>query len=183
MYAPGHVGLALLAFAPVGYRLARTGKTRALTRWLPVVVCCGLLPDIDLSLASVGHRMITHTPVAAVSTAVLLGGGGVIVASVRGGVDRRIARSGAVVGLVGVGSHLAGDLVTPMGIAPALPLSATRVTLDLVAARDPTANAALLTAGVLVTGGVYAVGYRQHPRWPVTRRSRSASRSSGNRNR
>ncbi len=56
-------------------------------------------------------------------------------------------------------SHLAGDVITPMGIRPLRPWSSTRYTLDLVYAKNEWANEAFATIGAValvaaISGGI-----------------------------
>ena len=160
MELPGHVGVALLVYAPVAAAAIRRGRRR--TAWLGlagVLVLC-TSPDIDLHLAGVAHRGVTHTALAAL----LAAGAVALLASLLrpsgDGSTVAAARFGAIVGGSGVLSHLLGDVVTPMGIRPFLPFSGTTYTLSLVYAADARANVALLVAGVAVFAAATASASR-----------------------
>lgn len=71
-------------------------------------------------------------------------------------------------------THLVGDVITPMGIRPLYPFVPTSYTLDLVAARNPTANLALLSVGCLAFVAALAV---ERPRWVPPLRAWLAGRS------
>lgn len=150
MQLPGHVGVALLVYAPVAALVLRRGRPRRAWLGLAGVLALAMAPDVDLYLAGVPHRGVTHTLLAAT----VAGGVVALLAGLRR--PRRAvsaggaARFGATVGGSAVLSHLLGDALTPMGIRPLLPLDGTTYTLSLVYSADPAANAGLLVAGVVV---------------------------------
>lgn len=149
MELPGHLGLALLVYAPVAANALRRGRAPLALLGLVGVLALSTAPDVDLYLPAVAHRGVTHT----VWAVLAVGAIAAIVASRIGpiGVDGRgRARFGALVGGSAILSHLLGDAVTPMGIRPFLPLEETTYTLSLVYSSDPAANAGLLVAGVVV---------------------------------
>lgn len=156
MYWPGHVGIALLLYAPLTVLLRRRGRGR----WVPVglagLIPLAVAPDVDLYVAALAHRGLTHTL------------WGVLVAGLAFGLAVAVGRRlwtaglgstaglggptpgfGVRVGLLACGGHLLGDVVTPMGVVPVYPLGGHAYTLDLVAAANPTANLALFAAGTL----------------------------------
>ena len=146
MYLLGHVGLALVA---AGGLVVVGGVTRRVAAGVGVLVLLASAPDVDLLLAGVPHRGVTHTVWAA------LGLGGVLAVGadplVRSGRSSAgTARFAFGLGVTSVLTHLVGDVLTPMGIRPLHPVVATGYSLELVAARNPTANLALLCAGLLV---------------------------------
>lgn len=152
MYLLGHVGLALLLAAPVAFVLVRVGRAR--TMWTGLVALLGsvMLPDVDLLLlGSLAHRGLTHT----VWAALLLGGLFAVAAwrlGAREGDPVETTAFGFGVGVTSVVFHLAGDVITPMGIRPFAPLSGVEYSLVLVAARNPAANLALFVTGVVAFG-------------------------------
>jgi inner membrane protein len=158
MYAPGHVGLSLLAFAPLGAALLATGSVRLAASGTALSVVTATLPDLDLYVDALPHRGLTHTVLFAAFAGVFAA---VVVSTYARsfGLPRRtVVRLGAFACLVLVGSvasHLVGDLVTPMGVWPFAPVSDRHVTLSLVAARDPTANASLFVAGTSTTASYW----------------------------
>lgn len=147
MYLPGHVGLALLAG---GLLVVVAGASRRVAASVVVLVVLASAPDVDLFLAGIQHRGITHTMWAAVGLGSTLAAvGGLVVR--RGGRTRTAGTSFTfALGTASVLTHLVGDVITPMGIRPFYPLVATSYSLDLVAARNPQANGLLLCAGLLV---------------------------------
>ncbi|WP_101297340.1 metal-dependent hydrolase [Halegenticoccus soli] len=154
MYAPGHIGLALLCYAPAAAYLTHRGRVRARRAGTAGVLFCAAAPDADLYVAQLMHRGVTHT----LWMAIALGALGAVVGLALGRRGPRSAgesaRFGAVVGVLGIGSHLAGDVVTPMGLRPLYPLSDATVTLALVYSRDPHVNVALFVVGV----GAFGLG-------------------------
>jgi len=116
--------------------------------WLTVVIALTLAPDIDTLLPVVVHRGVTHTVLAALFVGVALATVGWTTAI--GSVTTRTKRAlyGFIVGAGAFVSHLLGDVITPMGIRPLFPLENTEYTLNLVLARNPQANTALLILGI-----------------------------------
>lgn len=150
MFPLGHLGIGLLVFAPFAHVLARRNLGANVGPGLAAVLLLAVAPDLDVYTRALVHRGLTHTLLAAACvgglTAVLWRTSG---RSSLGGRAVR-TRTGFLVGSLGVLGHLFGDVVTPMGIRPFLPVVRTRFTLSLVRASDPTANAALFCAGVAV---------------------------------
>lgn len=159
MYAPGHLGLALVAFSPLGYHLGRRAAGRQLGFGLACVPLAAVGPDVDRLLWVFSHRMLTHTVFAVLVTAAFAALAGVLVGRHVNDDRWGFGATGGLVGGLGAGSHLVGDLITPMGIRPLLPLSGATVTLDLVLARNPTVNAALFGCGLTVLTIALASGY------------------------
>jgi inner membrane protein len=155
MYPPGHVGLTAVLFAPLVCWFRLTGRERIAAECLVVAVAFSLVPDIDTLVPGIVHRGVTHTPLAAVVA-------GVVVAVVfrRHGVTALANTHPALrwfVGVAGVGSHLLGDVVTPMGIQLLFPVGQTMYSLDVVRASSPLANAVLLLTGSAAVTIVYSV--------------------------
>lgn len=155
MYPPGHVGLTAVLFAPLVCWFRLAGRERTAAECLAVAIAVSLLPDIDAMVPGIVHRGVTHTPLAAV------------VAGVAVAVVLRYYRAPSLasthpavrwfVGVAGVGSHLLGDVVTPMGIQLLFPVQQTMYSLDVVQASSPPANALLLLTGSAVLSLVYGV--------------------------
>jgi inner membrane protein len=150
MYAVGHYGAALLLYAPVGHVLLATDPLAAV---VGAAVACSLstLPDVDLTLPLVPHRGPTHSLAFlaliagfAALTGYALGRGGwePIGGPLVG------AGYGAVFALVGVGSHLLADALTPMGVNVLWPLPRERFSLDVTRSDNRLANYVLLFLGV-----------------------------------
>lgn len=142
----GHLGIALLVYAPLAYALVSARQDATMWLGLAALVPFALAPDVDLYVAGLAHRGPTHTVWAVLASGVV---GGVLGA---GALDSRMGRDrlwfGAVVGVLGTGSHLVGDVLTPMGLVPFAPGLDATYTLDLVRSADPAANDVLFGAGV-----------------------------------
>jgi inner membrane protein len=167
MYTLGHVGAALLVYAPVATLLSWAGQPELAVFGIATAMLVCTLPDVDNELG-IDHRGPTHTHAlwfaCGCGTVAALAGFGL--ASVPATVDLLFAGAvtswnfSLVVGtatLLGVCSHLLAASITPMGIAPFAPLSGWHHSFDIVPARDQGANVALLLAGVAVAGGPQAV--------------------------
>jgi len=128
MLREGHVGISLLLYAPVGYLLVRYASIDLALIVGGVVLLGGSTPDYDTKTRLVKHRGFTHT----VWFAGLFGIGTAVAAyyvpHVFGfaGFYALTTPEIALVGLAGsfgVMTHLAGDVITPMGIRPFDPIS------------------------------------------------------------
>jgi inner membrane protein len=143
IYREGHLGLSLIiatAFATV------TDGWIALGAGI-VIVTVEPLPDLDTALKPVlagrfnvhiEHRGVTHSLAFAGALGVGVGAIGVIAGS------PLVAGAAALCSILG---HLAGDVVTPMGIRPLWPLRDEPVTLDLWWAKNESLNACSLLLG------------------------------------
>lgn len=183
MELPGHVGVALLVSLPVAYLLVARDRRR-LCGGLAVLFAAAVVPDVDLYVAEVVHRGPTHTVWAALAVGGLLALPVALAGCRRRGVDGQPRPRGGTpssesaadatlavggrrswfvpaVGVLGVASHLLGDVLTPMGIRPFAPVVSTTYTLSLTSAADPVANAALLTLGVVAFCATLALGRRR----------------------
>lgn len=155
MYAPGHVGLALLAYAPIGAETVRRDRERLAMAGLVAVAALATLPDLDLYVPWLAHRGPTHTVWFSVAVGTLLA------VAVRARYALLPAAWTGMLGLVTVMVHLAGDVVTPMGLRPFAPVVDSHYTLSLVKSKNPGVNRLLLGAG----GG--AVGLAMRPDVPT----------------
>lgn len=148
MYLLGHVGVTLLAYAPLSYRLVRVGRGRRAAAGAAALLLLVSAPDLDSRVGFLAHRGLTHTVWAAVVVGAAVGAAWWWLTP-RRGVERDEATAfGFVVGALSVLHHLAGDALNPNGVQPLYPLADHRIALDLVAAADPAANLALASAGV-----------------------------------
>jgi len=162
VHRSGHVGFALLAWAPVGWVLATAGDALGLAvAGGLAAVCLATLPDVDTLALGLEHRGPTHSLVFALATAAAAACVGFWIGSLPGldvvldaadplAVPARFAVAGvaAAAGGLAVLSHLVGDVLTPMGVAPFWPLSRRRYTLDVAPAKSPALNYAALVLGV-----------------------------------
>ena len=149
MYIAGHVGVALLCYAPVAAALVSTGSPELAAVGTVAAIAVAGLPDVDHSLP-VEHRGPTHTVWFAGAVALLAGGLGALSGVVLGDGLVLAAVLGSAV-FVSVISHLLADSITPTGISPFYPLSDWHHSFDIVPAANPRANAAFLSLGLLFT--------------------------------
>lgn len=161
MHREGHVGAALLVYAPVGFLAFVLGWRELALLGAATAVALATLPDQDLRLPIVEHRGITHTAWFAALVGGALGAVGWLYGA-RTGVATAAAAAafGFVVGAATVCSHVLADALTPMGVTPFSPLSDRRYTLDLVRASNPIANYALLALGVGAAAGAFVLAVR-----------------------
>lgn len=177
MYRTGHIGTALLVYAPVAYGLIRGDQIALAALGLIGMLVIEPSPDRDIEIPWLTHRGASHTLLCAALVGLCLGGivlvGGrrlraLIVNQLAGTALSRTA-SGiaamdvqalalfafAIAGLAIV-SHLLGDVLTPMGIRPFWPVSSRTLSLDLWTASNRLANPALLILGIVaLTGAVW----------------------------
>lgn len=150
MFPAGHFGIVLIAYAPIAYVLVVRARERVVTPGLAFALLLTFLPDLDVFVPGLVHRGLSHTVLGMLVLGLLsaLAWWAVGVRSL----GHRVARGafGFLVGALGVGCHLAGDVVTPMGVQPFLPLDPTVYTMTLVAAERFEANLALLVVGIAV---------------------------------
>ncbi|KZN26112.1 hydrolase [Haladaptatus sp. R4] len=145
----GHFGIVLFVFGFVTFGLVTRDKIRAAKIVTVAALAMGIAPDIDLHMAQLSHRGLTHTLWAA-----LLAGGVlafIVYCFEPLALDGKREESfyGFVTGFGGVCCHLAGDVITPMGIKPLYPVLKKPHTFNLVYANNGPANIALLVVGIL----------------------------------
>lgn len=173
MYRNGHVGFALLTYAPVVTAvtlfapeyllLVAIGGLAMFDLLLPVSLATGwnvslslaMLPDLDVRVSWLEHRGITHTVWFALATAGVCAVLGYWTFGFAGDLFGLSPTSGALffgyVGFHSILTHILADALTPMGIRPFTPVSGREYTLSLVRAKNQTANTALLLAGLAAT--------------------------------
>jgi len=108
-----------------------------------VAVGVANLPDLDEPLPWLQHRGPTHTVWFAVLVGLIAGVG----TRPRGALESGRVRVRLVVGTGGILAHLAGDIVTPMGISPFAPRLASPRHARLVQIQNGRINRAFLLAG------------------------------------
>lgn len=157
MYRTGHWGAALLAYAPVGYVLLRSDPLLAFVG-AGVVLWLATLPDVDQHLP-IRHRGPTHSLLFLAVVAAVLGavGAALGVGSYRPIETLPGVGLGVVLGVVGIGSHLLADMLTPMGVNLLWPVPAESRSFYVVRAANPLANYVLLGLGVAASAGVVYV--------------------------
>lgn len=146
MYRGGHVGFNALLYAPV-LPLASHVYSLELAVWgCGLAIVTATLPDVDERVARIDHRGPTHTLWFAILVGLLAGAATALV-----GFSAPLAAGGFgfVVGAAGVVAHLAGDVLTPMGISPLSPLWRAHVTFNQFKSKNAQINRALLIVGTL----------------------------------
>ncbi|WP_147464870.1 metal-dependent hydrolase [Halococcus sp. IIIV-5B] len=181
MYRHGHIGIALLTYAPIAYGLLRLNHPA-------LALLCGIgvlavepLPDRDHRIPWLSHRGVSHSVLAVFAVGAVMAGIGWAVG--RYGVEplvqtlrgtpiitsthtaiyleelgtygpETLAVLGFCVGAFGIFVHLLGDVITIYGIRPLLPLSRWRLSLSSLRAANRVANTAFLIVGVVAIGAV-----------------------------
>jgi inner membrane protein len=156
MYRDGHAGFNALLYAPF-VPLVSAGYSLEAALWgAMLALATATLPDFDQPLPWVDHRGPTHTVWFALLIGLVTGAGTALVARSRFGASGGFSFGfGFVVGTCGILAHLAGDVVTPMGISPFAPVSRVHLTLDWFKSKNGRINRALLAAGsVALLGAV-----------------------------
>ncbi len=156
MYWPGHVGIGLIAYAPLAGAVLAAGQPELAALGALLAVLFSTLPDAD-QLLPIPHRGPTHTVAFALGVGVVVA---VVAALVVPAVALAPSWTPAFVGtvvFVTLCSHIAGDAITPMGIRPFSPLSEFHYTMDLTPAKNARANRLFLTLGVVTLGAVIAI--------------------------
>lgn len=162
MFRPGHYGVALLVYAPVGCALLAAGDPVAAVAGGAGAVWLTMLPDWDSWLPLLDHRGPTHTLpfVALVAGVAWAVAGGVAealgVARAVGPLD--LPSFAAGVAALAVLAHLAADLLTPMGVAVLWPLTRRRFSASVTSADSALWNYALFALGVAATLAAAYVG-------------------------
>lgn len=156
MYRDGHVGFNAALYAPFAPLVSDGWSLELAMLGAVLAVGTATLPDVDQPLARVRHRGPTHTVWFALLVGLVAGAGTALVLPS----TPAAFRFGLVVGTGGVLAHLAGDVVTPMGISPLAPVVRTHVTLDWFASKDARINRTLLLVGsaALLASLVLTVG-------------------------
>jgi inner membrane protein len=154
VYRTGHWGAALLAYAPVGYSLLGADPLLAFVG-AGVVLWLSTLPDVDVWLP-VRHRGPTHSLLFLALVAAALGavGGALGAGSLRPVGALPGIGLGTLLGVVGVGSHLLADVLTPAGVNLLWPLPAESTSFQVARADDTLANYGLLGLGAAASLGV-----------------------------
>lgn len=159
MHREGHIGAALVAYAPVGaVTLALGFETLAL---VGAVAAGGLsmLPDYDQRVPGLDHRGPTHTVWFALLVALVLGTVGGLTGQSSGPLAvLGLAAFGFALGFLTIGSHILADSLTPAGVRPFAPYRDRHYSYDLARASNPIANYALLAVGVVAVVLALALG-------------------------
>lgn len=162
MFRPGHYGVALLLYAPVGCALLALGDPTAAFAGGAGVLWLTMLPDWDSWLPFVSHRGPTHTllfvALAACITWAVAGGVAEAAGVVRPVGPVSLPTFAGGVAALALLAHLAADLLTPMGVAVLWPLSGRRYTVSVTTADDALWNYALFALGVFATAAATYLG-------------------------
>lgn len=160
MYRTGHYGAALLLYAPLGFVLLGVAPAMAFVGGAAVLFLA-TLPDVDHRLPLVSHRGVTHTlPFLAAVAGALAAAGWYLGLARDAATAAELAAFGAAVGVVGVGSHLLADMLTPAGVPLLWPLSGRSYSWRVARASNVVANWTLLALGVFATGVVLLLAGR-----------------------
>ena len=159
MHREGHVGAALLAYAPVGALTLTLGFGTLALLGAGGAVVLAMLPDYDQRVPGLEHRGPTHTVWFALAVGVVLAVLGGLSGAEHGLLSAlALAVWASVVGVATVGSHILADALTPAGVRPLAPYRDDFYCYDLARARNPLANYALLALGMLAAGAALALG-------------------------
>ena len=159
MHRPGHYGVALLVYAPLGAVMLVLGFDEPALFGGVVAVGGAMLPDLDERVSFVRHRGLTHTVWFALAVGAVLGLAGTVIGARMTTVGALgLGTFGMLVGVLTVGAHLLADALTPAGIRPFAPLGDTRYTFEVTGAANPVANYLLLAAGIAAATGAVLLG-------------------------
>jgi inner membrane protein len=184
MHRAGHTGVWMLMYAPVAFTLLSEGRPEVAMLGAAIVYAVEQIPDTDQFIPFLKHRRFTHTIGFAVLVGLVLGVLGLFIGerafvivghwiaaqgfdSVGSAVievetavnERELARIGFGMGAFGILTHLAGDVVTKMGIRPFWPVSSWTISLSPLKARNPVANQLLFVLGVGALAGAMWFGF------------------------
>lgn len=167
MLREGHVGVSLLLYAPFGFLLAMYASIELVVIAGAVVLLGGSAPDYDTKTRLVKHRGFTHTVWFSIIFGAIITVAAYYVPQVFGFAEFYSLTPPEVVliglaGSFGVMTHLAGDVITPMGIRPFDPISPRGVIpfsisekkycYKLTKASDKTANWLAMVLGTGASG-------------------------------
>ncbi len=141
----GHAGIALFVYSLYRVMLRRYGRDVYPLVGLAVFLLFARAPDWDKKIEMIPHRGVSHTIWLALLAGLLAAYGISLIQ--RNGFRFEPVLFGY--GALAVLAHLAGDIITPMGLTPLAPLSGFHHTFELVYARNTTVNSAFLVAGVI----------------------------------
>jgi inner membrane protein len=165
VYRTGHLGTALLVYAPVGFALLLAGRADLALLGELCMLGLAMVPDYDHRVPFLKHRGVTHTVTFALLVGVVLGTAGwVLGGRPAAATASELAVFGFVVGTLGILAHLVGDVITPSGLKPLWPLRDWHVTLDIARADSTIANFALFALGIFLTATLFVLATGRFPR-------------------
>ncbi|MFC7114387.1 metal-dependent hydrolase [Natronoarchaeum sp. GCM10025703] len=145
MYRGGHIGLNAALYALVVPTVSRHWSLEVALFGAALTVGLANIPDLDQPLPRLRHRGGTHT----IWFALLVGAlTGIVMTALVGGALASVL--GFAIGASSILAHLAGDVVTPMGLRPLAPLSRRHVTLDWFKSKNRRVNRTVLFVGVVL---------------------------------
>lgn len=158
MHRSGHIGVALLAYAPVLYAFVSEGQLLVAAAGAGLVLALTQLPDADLAIPLVAHRGPTHSLAFAAFV------GGVVWAGVLAAPASVQSRETVAVGAGGLAAfavlaHLLADALTPRGVPLLWPVTSSRFSLDVTPAGSVFWNGGLLIVGAFANVAAVAVVY------------------------
>lgn len=140
----------MLAYAPVAHLLLQRGEIVLALLGFIGVYLVEPLPDKDFRIPFLRHRGTSHSLFSALVVGIVLGAVGWVTGKQLPLLSAEtLAGFGFAVGVVGILTHLLGDIITESGIQPFLPISKWRVSLSPVNADSTIANSALFGLGIL----------------------------------
>jgi inner membrane protein len=155
VYRKGHLGVALLVFAPIAFVLLAADRAALAAVTGGAMLWFAMLPDVDHRIPGVPHRGPTHS----LLFAALVGGAFAALGAVVGGAGSvggvggvSLPVLGFAIGALTVVAHLLGDALTPAGVNFLWPVSTRTYTVGLCRADNTTANYGLFAIGVFATG-------------------------------
>lgn len=152
MYKTGHIGAGLAVYSPLAFVLVALGAGNLAVGGAVLVGALAMLPDQDQRVPLIKHRGITHTVWFAFVVGGVFGVGGFLYGASTGFLTGlAVGLFGFVLGVLVVGSHVAADALTPMGVKPFAPVRDTEYSFDVAKASNPIANVVLLGLGVAAT--------------------------------
>lgn len=159
MHREGHIGTALLAYAPIGAVTLSAGFEQLAILGGVGAAALAMLPDVDQRIPGIRHRGPTHTVWFAGAAGGLASVTGALTASNHGILPALgfALWAGVTTALV-LGSHLVADALTPAGIRPLAPIRDEFYSYEVARASNPIANYVLLAMGVAATGVALWVG-------------------------
>lgn len=158
MHKTGHIGAALLVYSPMGLVLLLSGLDELAVLGGIGMIALATLPDCDQQLPIIAHRGPTHSLLFALVLGTILGAAGFVFGGAVVGISATTMGLFAFfIGMLAILSHLAADVITPMGVRPLWPLSRWHYSANIVRAKNPIANYLFFALGVAATTAALVV--------------------------
>lgn len=160
MFREGHIGAALLVYAPLGAFVLGNGFETLAIAGAVITIMIAMTPDVDMQLPGVPHRGPTHSIWFALVVGLALGAGGASLGRFAGDQEALVVLGafGFGLGFLTTLSHIIADMLTPAGVRFFSPVNRGRYSLGLVRAGNPIANYALFLVGIVAVTGALQVG-------------------------